>query len=106
MSARAKSPAPRRGRAVRRERSAGSTRAERAVETAIRPRPGLVSSQLGQLLGLVGALPGEVGQLATEVAVGGGLRVDRPLEVEVADDGGRAQVERLADRLGDARWVD
>src|SRR3954454_12532504 len=49
----------------------------------------------------VGALPGEVGQLAAEVTVGGGLRVDRPEQVEVPDDGGRAEVEHVRDGVLD-----
>ena len=48
-----------------------------------------------QVVDPVGALPGEVGELAAEVAVGGGLGVDRLEQVEVADDRGRAQVEDL-----------
>src|SRR5687767_6359932 len=47
--------------------------------------------------GLVRLLPGEVVVLAAEVPVGGGLLVDRPVQVEVAPDRGRAQVEVLAD---------
>ena len=47
--------------------------------------------------GLVGALPREVVVVAAEVAVRGGLRVDRPAQVEVAQDRGRAQVEVLGD---------
>ena len=49
-------------------------------------------------VGLVGALPREVVVVAAEVAVRGGLRVDRPAQVEVAQDRGRAQVEVLARR--------
>src|SRR5439155_9013342 len=44
----------------------------------------------------VGLLPGEA--LAAEVPVGRGLPVDRPPEVQVADDGGRAEVEQLRHR--------
>src|SRR5690242_21406235 len=39
--------------------------------------------------------------LAAEVAVRGGLGVDRPLEVQVADDRGRPQVEGLVDGVDD-----
>ena len=57
----------------------------------------------------VGALPGELGELTTEVAVGSGLGVDRPKQVEVADDCGGTQVEDLADSLLDllhlALWL-
>src|ERR1700684_2568550 len=45
--------------------------------------------------GAVGALPGEVGLGAAEVAVGRGLRVDRAEQVEVGDDGPRPQGEDL-----------
>src|SRR5207248_10746549 len=51
------------------------------------------SRGLTELVGLVDPLPGEVVVVAAEVAVGGGLRVDRPAEVEVAEDRGRAPVE-------------
>ena len=45
-------------------------------------------------------LPRELLLGATEVAVGRGLPVDRAPQVEITDDGGRAQVEDLADGLG------
>src|SRR3990172_8351103 len=51
--------------------------------------------------GLVGSLPREVPVLAAEVAVGGGLRVDRPAQIEVADDGTGAEVEVLANEALD-----
>ena len=54
---------------------------------------------LAQRVGLVGLLPREVVVLAAEVAVGGGLLVDRPVEVEVLAEGARAQVEVLVDEL-------
>src|SRR5205823_4151180 len=54
-----------------------------------------------ELVGLVRPLPGEVALLAPEVAVGGGLRVDRAEQVERAEDPGRAEVEVLADQLDD-----
>ena len=41
--------------------------------------------------------------VAAEVAVRGGLRVDRAAEVEVAQDRGRPEVEVLADELLDPR---
>src|SRR5579864_1410692 len=56
-----------------------------------------------QLLCLVGALPREVPFVAAEVAVRGGLRVDRAPEVEVAQDRGRTQIEVLANELFDLR---
>ncbi len=39
--------------------------------------------------------------LAAEVAVGRGLLVDRPVQVEVLAEGARAQVEVLGDQLVD-----
>src|SRR4029079_2019692 len=50
-----------------------------------------------QVVDLVEPLPGEatVGGRATEVAVGRGALVDGAPEVEVAQDGGRAEVEHL-----------
>src|SRR3954469_25323909 len=59
-----------------------------------------------QRIRLVGALPREVAFVAAEVAVGGGLRVDRPAQVEVAEDRGRAEVEVLAHELVDTRYRD
>src|SRR2546423_7320246 len=53
-----------------------------------------------------GALPGEVLLVATEVAVRGGASVDRPAQLEVADDRRRAEVEHLAHRFLDASRVD
>ena len=52
-------------------------------------------------VGLVGALPREVLVLAAEVAVGGGLLVDRPVQVQLLAEGAGAQVEVLGDELGD-----
>src|SRR5262249_44418966 len=48
---------------------------------------------------LVGTLPAEGGKLATEVAVAGGLAVDRPAQVQGLDDAARRQLEVLADEL-------
>jgi hypothetical protein len=45
--------------------------------------------------GLVGAFPGEFRLVAAEVAVGGGLLVDRAQQVEHLDDALGAQVEVL-----------
>jgi hypothetical protein len=51
---------------------------------------------------LVGALlPGELGQLAAEVAVVAREAVDGTAQLERVDDGGRAQVEDLLDRFLD-----
>src|SRR6516162_9756074 len=49
----------------------------------------------------VGPLPGEVRLLPAEVAEGGGLCVDRPEQLEVPHDRGRAQVEDLQDGILD-----
>ena len=57
--------------------------------------------RVAQCVGAVGALPGEVVELAAEVAVGGGLLVDRPVQVELLAERARAQVELLADEPGD-----
>src|SRR5690606_31191881 len=54
-----------------------------------------------QLVGAVGLLPREVGQLATEVAVRRRLGVDRTQQVQVADDGSGTQVEDLEHGLLD-----
>src|SRR5439155_18184635 len=48
---------------------------------------------VAELVGPVGALPGEIGLGAAEVAVGGGLRVDGAEQVERVDDSPRPQVE-------------
>src|SRR5206468_7845878 len=50
-------------------------------------------------------LPGELLVRPAEVAVGGGAAVDRLAQVEVANDGGRPQVEHLANRLLDGQRV-
>src|SRR5581483_3386544 len=52
-------------------------------------------------IGLIGPLPGEVVVVATEVAVGGGLLVDRPVELEVLAERTGPQVEVLAHELED-----
>src|SRR6266496_5157823 len=50
----------------------------------------------------LGPLPGEVRLLAAEVAVGGGLRVDRAEQVKVPDDRRGAEIEDLEHRVLDA----
>src|SRR6185295_1565887 len=50
---------------------------------------------------LVGMLPGKFRLVAAEMAVGGGLEVDRPQQVERLDDALRPQVEVLFDELRD-----
>ena len=64
-------------------------------------RGGRDAGGVGQRGGLVGLLPGEVVVVAAEVAVGGGLLVDRAVQVELLAEGARAQVEVLVDELGD-----
>src|SRR6476659_15378 len=59
-----------------------------------------------QGVGAVGDLPREVRILAAEVAVGGGLLVDRPVQLEVLAEGAGAQVEVLVDEPGDRGAVD
>ena len=54
-----------------------------------------------QRLHLVRPLPRELRLLAAEVAVGGGLLVDRAQQVEHLDDALRAQVEMRVDQRGD-----
>ena len=53
---------------------------------------------LAQRLGAVGPLPGEVVVVAAEVAVGGGLLEDRPVQAQLLAEGARAQVEVLVDQ--------
>src|SRR5947209_5978682 len=50
--------------------------------------------------GFVGVLPGETFFVAAEVAVGGGLPVDRAAQVQRLDQGGGPQVEMVADQGG------
>src|SRR5699024_6465935 len=52
------------------------------------------------------AAPGQVQVTAAEVAVGGGLLVDRPAQVQVGDDLAGAQVEQLPDDLAQALVAD
>src|SRR5690242_20824368 len=51
--------------------------------------------------GLVGVLPGEARFVAAEVAVGGGLPVDGPAQVQLLHQGGRPQVEVVANQACD-----
>ncbi len=84
--------APRRPR--RRVRSSEPALAA-ALERRARGSGAPSASRLAQRVRLVGALPGEVGVLAAEVAVGRGLLVDRPVQVELLAERARAQVEVL-----------
>ena len=77
-----------------------STRGERSRRGSERTE----SCRLAQDVGLVRRLPREVVVLAAEVAVGGGLLVDRPVQPQVLAERARAQVEVLVDqRLDPAR---
>ena len=51
----------------------------------------------------VGVLPADAELLAAHVAVGGELAIDRTGQLEVADDGRRAQVKHLLHGRGDLR---
>ena len=53
----------------------------------------------GQLRRFVGRFPGEVGVVASEVAVGGGLLVNRTAQVQRLDDAARRQLEVRANQV-------
>src|SRR6478609_399129 len=59
-----------------------------------------------QGVGAVGALPGEVGVVAAEVAVCGGLLVDGAMQGELLAERAWAEIEVLGDELGDAAAAD
>ena len=61
-------------------------RSRRRAEIGAGRRGGALADPggLAQRVGAVGALPGEVVVVAAEVAVGGGLLVDRPVQVQLA----------------------
>jgi hypothetical protein len=63
----------------------------------------LQSGLSAKLVGLIGALPGEAVTGAAEVTVRRGLLVNRAAQLEVAQDGTRAQVEVLVHQLDDRR---
>src|SRR5688572_8861492 len=68
------------------------------IGNPLKRKPG--SSRLCRLFksqSLVGGFPGELGLFAAEVAVGGGLLVDRTQQIEHLDDAFRPQVEVLGD---------
>src|SRR5712691_8033023 len=71
------------------------TRRARRRVTSARDRP-LLPQEPAQRVRLVRALPGELLLVAAEVAVGGGLLVDGPAEVEVFDDALGGEGEDLA----------
>src|SRR5436190_16286659 len=79
----------------------------RAISTPAPGRSGRLQVQRRlEVVELVGDLPGELLVAAAEVTVGGGALVDGPAQVEVADDGGRAEVENLLHALRDLGGVD
>src|SRR5262245_30509501 len=84
--------------------TSGSTRTTSGVIEG-GPEP-LDAERALQVTDAGGVLPGEVLVLTTEVTVGGGLLVDRPAQLEVADDGGRAEVEHVAHGVADLGGVD
>ena len=74
-----------------------AARRRRAVKTAL----SLCASQRGlQLVHAVQALPGEIEIRAAKVAISGGGAVDGAAQVEIADDGRRAEVKAAADQRG------
>src|SRR5262249_37173832 len=89
--------------------SSGETRCSSSGTSVDRLDGGARRAQacgLAQERGLVGALPGEVVVLAAEVAVGGGLLVDRAVELQRLAEGAGAQVEVLVDELLDLPAAD
>src|SRR5215208_6225894 len=93
----------RRGQFSRRPDAAGRRESARWV---LGDRRGVDAGGGAQRIRLVGLLPREVVVLAAEVAVGRGLLVDRPVQVEVLAERPRAQVEVLVDELRDGRAGD
>src|SRR5207253_5639149 len=84
--------------------SPGSTRT--TEQKPLTARRGATLENGFQIVDPVRALPREVCVFAAEVTVRRRLVVDRPAQVEVADDRGRAQVEDFFDRLLDLARVD
>src|SRR4051812_33195240 len=91
-------------RAERRSEVGATERGTSEGERRGQPRSASAAALLDSGLQRVGAsdgLPGEVELGPAEVAVRRRLRVDRPQQVEVADDRGGTQVEDLHDRVLD-----
>src|SRR3712207_5178608 len=90
-----------RGKAPLQERARRGRRLPRTAELAGELGPSRRALALGEARGrpeglrLVRLLPREVVVLAPEVTVGGGLLVDRAVQVEVPSEGPRTQVEVL-----------
>src|SRR5579863_4135867 len=77
-------------------------RGTREAGYGVSPHCGLLQSGLGaELVGLVGAFPGEAVAGAAEVTVGRGRLVDRAAQVQVTQDGAGAKVEVLLHQLDD-----
>src|SRR6202047_640000 len=85
---------PEAGARRRRTRSDGMGERRHALE--------LEAGDLAQHRRAAGVLPGEVLLVAAEMAVRRGLAIDRPAQIEIADDAGRAHREVLADQRLDA----
>jgi hypothetical protein len=64
------------------------------------------AGRVAERVRLAGRLPGEVRVVAAEVAVRGGLLVDRPVQVEVLTERTGTEVEVLVDQLGDLAAAD
>src|SRR5690606_11065080 len=91
-------------------------RPKKASVERLRRSPGMTGTAaasgghgLPQCLHQIGALPGEgaiTAWLAAEMAIGGGLAVDRLVEVELLADAGRRQVHDLSQGSFQPRFVD
>src|SRR3546814_631731 len=70
-----------------------------------RGRRELLQKRRLQLVGQVGALPweGVAVRLAAEMAIGGGLAIDRPVEAEMGADALGRQADELRDQLFERR---
>src|SRR5918994_6348633 len=85
--------------------SPSAPRPDRAAGAAPTSRGSEAQRRL-QVVDPAGALPRQLLVVAAEVTVGGRLLVDRPAQVEVADDGRGTQVEDVVDGRGDPGRVD
>src|SRR6266508_6229350 len=77
----------------------GASRGELGTGRGVALREGAA-----ELIRAIGRLPGEL--LATEVAVGGRVLVDRATQIHSADDRGGAEVERIPHDVDEAIGVD
>src|SRR4051794_35310066 len=100
-------PPSRRGPGSRRPSRWPGCRARRGRCARPRPMPpGLDAQRRLQVVELVGDLPGELLVAVAKVTVGGGALVDRPAQIEVADDRRWAEVEDILDGELDLGRVD